>query len=81
MALKVSIAPQDHMQPLQANRFLRPPQAAAYVGISIRQLYRLAKIDESFPKLQRLSSNTTVIERAALDAWADAKINSMAEAA
>ena len=70
----------QHDQP-QASRFLRPPQAAAYVGISLRQLYRLTKIDETFPKLQRLGANTTVIERTALDAWADAKINAMAEAA
>lgn len=62
-------------------RFLRPRPAAEYLGISIRQLYRVAKADDSFPKLLRLSANTVVIERAALDAWADAKTGATAEVA
>lgn len=78
MAPKIVTVPQD--APL-AGRFLRPPQAASHLGISVRQLYRLVKTDSDFPKLHRLGANTTVIERAALDAWADAKINAMAKAA
>lgn len=49
--------------------WLRPAEAAAYLGISKTTLYRKIKDDPTFPHLHRLSDSCSVMNREALDAW------------
>ena len=49
--------------------WLRPAQAAAYIGISKPTLYRKLKDDPTFPRPHRLGDACTVLNREALDQW------------
>jgi predicted DNA-binding transcriptional regulator AlpA len=49
---------------------IRPTEAAKLIGLSKRELYRLAADDRSgFPKAKKLTPNCTVFDYAAVEAW------------
>ena len=49
--------------------WLRPAQAAAYLGFSRATLYRKLKDDPTFPRPYRLGEACSVLNRDALDQW------------
>ena len=55
------------------SEILRPPQAAAYIGVSVRQLYNIERADPDFPKKIRFSPRCVGFRREAMDAWLRAK--------
>ena len=52
---------------------LRPPQAAQYLGVSLRQLYNIAERDHDFPRKITFTRRCVGWRREALDAWLAAK--------
>jgi len=56
-------------QPQTQAEVLRPAQAAAYCGISRRQLYHLAEVDPEFPRKIVFSARCVGWRRSSLDAW------------
>lgn len=53
---------------------LRPPQAAEYISISLRQLYRLSETDPLFPRKIVFSARCVGWRREDLDAYLLAKL-------
>jgi len=58
---------------MQEPQILRPPQAAAYIGVSLRQLYNIAESDDDFPRKIVFSRRCVGYRRAAIDEWLQAK--------
>lgn len=58
---------------MQTPEVLRPPKAAEYVGVSLRQLYNIAERDETFPRKLVFSRRCVGWRRESLDAWLRAK--------
>ena len=54
-------------------QILRPPAAARYVGVSLRQLYNIAEADPKFPRKIVFSRRCVGWRRESLDAWLKAK--------
>jgi prophage regulatory protein len=52
---------------------LRPNEAAAYLGISRRQLYNVQSENPDFPPKIKLTSKCVGFRRADLDAWIASK--------
>lgn len=55
------------------SEILRPPQAAAYIGVSVRQLYNIERADPDFPRKIVFSPRCVGFRRESLDAWLRAK--------
>jgi len=55
--------------PRTASKALRPKLAAERLGISVATFFRWSRCDETFPKLIRPTSRTTLIDVSELDAW------------
>lgn len=51
---------------------LRPPQAAKYIGVSLRTLYNLSE-QPGFPRKIYLSARCVGYRKESLDAWSRAK--------
>jgi predicted DNA-binding transcriptional regulator AlpA len=58
---------------MQDSEVLRPPRAAEYVGVSLRQLYNIAAADPAFPRKIVFSPRCVGWRRESLDAWLRAK--------
>lgn len=58
---------------MQNPEVLRPPRAAEYVGVSLRQLYNIAERDPDFPRKLVFSPRCVGWRRESLDAWLKAK--------
>ena len=54
-------------------RILRPPKAAEYIGVSLRQLYNIAERDPDFPRKIVFSPRCVGFRREAIDAWLERK--------
>lgn len=52
---------------------LRPPQAARYLGVSLRQFYNIAERDPKFPRKIVYSSRCVGWHRQSLDSWLRSK--------
>jgi predicted DNA-binding transcriptional regulator AlpA len=48
---------------------MRPAEAAAYLGCSVREVWRVAASDDTFPRPEKLSHRVTVFDRAAVERW------------
>ena len=48
---------------------LRPPQAAKYCGMSLRQLYNIAESDPDFPRKIVFSARCVGWRRESLEQW------------
>ena len=53
----------------QEPALLRPKQAAQYLGIGIATFWRLAKNDESFPRVFKIGAQSSAVYKADLDGW------------
>lgn len=51
--------------------FLRPSEAARFIGAGLSTLWRYAKNDPSFPKSRNISARLTVFHRDELTNWVD----------
>lgn len=54
-------------------QILRPPRAAEYIGVSLRQLYNIAERDPDFPRKIVFSPRCVGYRREAIDKWLMAK--------
>jgi len=52
---------------------LRPNQAAAYIGVCRRQLYKLSDTDPTFPRKIIITSRCVGWRKEALDQWISGK--------
>lgn len=55
------------------SQILRPPQAAAYIGVSLRQLYNIERADPDFPRKIVFSPRCVGFRRHAIDEWLERK--------
>lgn len=53
--------------------FLRPNQAAAYIGVSRRYLYKLSDSDPTFPRKIIITARCVGWRKEALDQWISCK--------
>ena len=58
---------------MQDPQILRPPQAAEYVGVSLRHLYNIEEADPDFPRKIVFSKRCVGYRRESLDAWLERK--------
>lgn len=56
---------------MQETTYLRPADAAKFIGAGLSTLWRYAKSDPTFPARVRISSRMTVFKRADLEAWVE----------
>lgn len=54
-------------------QILRPPQQAAYIGVSLRQLYVIERSDPTFPPKIVFSPRCVGRRRKAIDEWLERK--------
>ena len=54
-------------------QILRPPKAAEYIGVSLRQLYNIAERDPDFPRKIVFSPRCVGFRRNAIDEWLERK--------
>lgn len=54
-------------------QLLRPQQAASYLGMSLRQLYKVAETDPDFPSKIVITRRCVGYRRDSLDAWLERK--------
>ena len=54
-------------------QILRPPKAAEYIGVSLRQLYNIAESDPDFPRKLVFSPRCVGFRREAIDSWLQRK--------
>ncbi len=58
---------------MQEAQILRPPQAAEYLGVSLRHLYNIAERDQDFPRKIQFSTRCVGYRREAIDQWLQRK--------
>lgn len=54
-------------------QILRPPKAAEYIGVSLRQLYNIAERDPDFPRKIVFSPRCVGFRRDAINQWLQRK--------
>ncbi|WP_250495458.1 AlpA family phage regulatory protein [Caballeronia sp. GAWG1-1] len=59
---------------MATNKYLRPKDAAAKLGMGLSTIYWKVENDASFPRPVKFSEKTTVFIESELDAWADARV-------
>lgn len=56
---------------MQETAYLRPADAAKFIGAGLSTLWRYAKTDPNFPPRVRISSRMTVFSRNELQVWVE----------
>lgn len=58
---------------MQDATYLRPAEAARFIGAGLSTLWRYAKQDPTFPTRVKLSSRLTLFRRVDLERWVESR--------